>query len=113
MEYEKPQLESEEIDGNVDGDEIEENPSVSFLDLTSFQLHDLDEIELSPSLIELDLTANRLSFLDSRISLLSHLKKLSLRQNLFDDAGIESISRFSSVSGLQVFNFFIFWCLFV
>ncbi|KAJ8643237.1 hypothetical protein MRB53_004985 [Persea americana] len=103
MEYEKPQLESEEIHGNVDGEEdkIEENPSVSFLDLTSFQLHDLDEIELSPSLIELDLTANRLSLLDSRISHLSHLKKLSLRQNLFDDAGIEPISRSNSISGLQ------------
>ncbi|ONK80614.1 uncharacterized protein A4U43_C01F19810 [Asparagus officinalis] len=71
------------------------------LDLTSFQLHDLGDIELPESLIELDLTANRLSKLDPRIGLLSHLKKLSLRQNLFDDQGVEAISNWNEISGLQ------------
>ncbi|CAN1288373.1 Protein phosphatase 1 regulatory inhibitor subunit PPP1R7 homolog [Linum perenne] len=56
------------------------------LDLTSCQLHDLSSVELPPTLTELDLTANRLSSLDSRISNLSNLTKLSFRQNLIDDA---------------------------
>ncbi|KAF9617975.1 hypothetical protein IFM89_039268 [Coptis chinensis] len=77
--------------------EVEE----SILDLTSYQLHDLEGIEIPSSLIELDLTANRLSTLDSRIGLLTHLKKLSLRQNLFDDAGIEPISQWNELSGIQ------------
>ncbi|KAF9613020.1 hypothetical protein IFM89_005454 [Coptis chinensis] len=77
--------------------EVEE----SILDLTSYQLHDLEGIEIPSSLIELDLTANRLSTLDSRIGLLTQLKKLSLRQNLFDDAGIEPISQWNELSGIQ------------
>ena len=72
------------------------------LDLTSFQLHDLGDIEIPDSLIELDLTANRLSRLDPRIGLLSQLKKLSLRQNLFDDQGVEAISTWHAISGLNV-----------
>ncbi|KAJ4959589.1 hypothetical protein NE237_026700 [Protea cynaroides] len=87
--------------GALEGGTTEENSSSSILDLTSYQLHDLDGVELPPSLVELDLTANRLSALDPRISLLSHLKKLSLRQNLFEDAGVEPISRWDSISGLE------------
>ncbi|XVF34899.1 hypothetical protein REPUB_Repub18cG0098100 [Reevesia pubescens] len=75
--------------------------STTTLDLTSFQLHDLDSVELPPNLTELDLTANRLSSLDPRISNLINLKKLSFRQNLIDDAAIEPISRWDSLSGLE------------
>lgn len=96
MEEEPQQRESEESHGDHG-----EGMEISHLDLTSYQLHDLGEMELPPSLIELDLTANRLSILDPRIGLLSHLKKLSLRQNLFDDAGVEPISHWNSISGLQ------------
>ncbi|KAD6795154.1 hypothetical protein E3N88_06050 [Mikania micrantha] len=74
---------------NTDG----ESTPMTILDATSYQLHDLDSIEFPPSLIEIDLTANRLNKLDSRISNLSNLKKLSLRQNLLDDAGVEPISQ--------------------
>ncbi|KAK1313118.1 hypothetical protein QJS10_CPA06g00785 [Acorus calamus] len=74
--------------------------SESCLDLTSFQLHDLGEVEIPPGLIELDLTANRLSSLDERIGALSRLRKLSLRQNLFDDQGVEPITRWDGLSGL-------------
>ncbi|XP_058074216.1 protein phosphatase 1 regulatory inhibitor subunit PPP1R7 homolog [Magnolia sinica] len=89
--------------GNLEGGgEVEGDQSTSSnLDLTSFQLHDLEGVELPLTLIELDLTANRLSTIDSRIGLLSQLKKLSLRQNLFDDAGVEMISRWNAISGLQ------------
>lgn len=82
-------------------EEVEEDINTA-LDLTSYQLHDLDSVELPPTLVELDLTANRLSQLDPRITLLSHLKKLSLRQNLFDDAGIDSLSSSHAISGLEV-----------
>ncbi|XP_010253998.1 PREDICTED: protein phosphatase 1 regulatory subunit pprA-like [Nelumbo nucifera] len=87
--------------GASEGGTVEENSSCSYLDLTSYQLHDLDGIELPPSLFELDLTANRLCTLDPRIALLRELKKLYLRQNLFDDAGIEPISRWDSISALE------------
>lgn len=80
--------------------------STTTLDLTSFQLHDLDSVELPPNLTELDLTANRLSSLDPRIANLIYLKKLSFRQNLIDDAAIEPISRWVSLSGLEVILFF-------
>ncbi|XP_021723574.1 protein phosphatase 1 regulatory subunit pprA-like [Chenopodium quinoa] len=82
-------------------DDGEEEETITSLDLTSYQLHDLDSVEFPPSLVELDLTANRLSQLDPRITLLSHLKKLSLRQNLFDDAGIEPLSNSHAISGLE------------
>ncbi|XP_022729403.1 protein phosphatase 1 regulatory subunit pprA-like isoform X2 [Durio zibethinus] len=75
--------------------------STTTLDLTSFQLHDLDSVELPPNLTELDLTANRLSRLDLRIANLINLKKLSFRQNLIDDAAIELISSWDSLSGLE------------
>ncbi|KAA3486109.1 protein phosphatase 1 regulatory subunit pprA-like [Gossypium australe] len=75
--------------------------STTALDLTSFQLHDLDSVELPSSLTELDLTANRLSKLDPRIANLINLRKLSFRQNLIDDAAIESISSWDSLSGLE------------
>ncbi|KAF8400877.1 hypothetical protein HHK36_014180 [Tetracentron sinense] len=97
------EIESQRITGD-NGDTFEEgadDSSSSILDLTSFQLHDLEGIELPPSLIELDLTANRLSTLDSRIGLLSQLKKLSLRQNLIDDAGVQPIAGWNALSGLQ------------
>ncbi|XP_010688296.2 protein phosphatase 1 regulatory inhibitor subunit PPP1R7 homolog [Beta vulgaris subsp. vulgaris] len=82
-------------------EEDDDSETLTSLDLTSYQLHDLDSVELPPSLTELDLTANRLSQLDPRICLLSHLKKLSLRQNLFDDAGIQSLSHSHAISSLE------------
>ncbi|KAK6158977.1 hypothetical protein DH2020_006291 [Rehmannia glutinosa] len=71
------------------------------LDLTSCQLRDLGSVELPPSLTELDLTANRLTALDPRISQLSNLKKLSLRQNLLNDDGVLPLSTWHSISALQ------------
>lgn len=82
----------------VEEDELSND---SILDLTSYQLHDLEGVELPSTLIELDLTANRLSTLDSRIGLLSQLKKISLRQNLFEDAGVEPLSSWNELSGLE------------
>lgn len=82
---------------------VDIDSSTTLLDLTSFQLHDLDAVELPQFLTELDLTANRLSSLDSRIAQLSNLKKLSLRQNLIEDAGVEPLSRWDALSGLEVF----------
>ncbi|XAR67044.1 hypothetical protein NMG60_11013457 [Bertholletia excelsa] len=79
----------------------EESSLATVLDLTSFQLHDLSSVELPSSLTELDLTANRLSKLDPRIAHLSDLKKLSLRQNLIDDSGVEPISQWEDISGLE------------
>ncbi|XP_057545686.1 protein phosphatase 1 regulatory inhibitor subunit PPP1R7 homolog [Amaranthus tricolor] len=79
----------------------ESDETITSLDLTSYQLHDLDSIDLPPSLVELDLTCNRLSQVDPRITLLSNLKKLSLRQNLFDDAGIECLSHSHAISCLE------------
>ncbi|CDP03273.1 unnamed protein product [Coffea canephora] len=76
-----------------------ENPTV--LDLTSYQLRDLDSVDLPPSLTELDLTANRLSKLDPRIAQLSNLKKLSLRQNLFDDSGVEPLATSHLIADLE------------
>ncbi|XP_068642599.1 protein phosphatase 1 regulatory inhibitor subunit PPP1R7 homolog [Aristolochia californica] len=87
--------------GDAQSEGTESDPLTAYLDLTSFQLHDLQAVEIPPNLFELDLTANRLSVLDPRIGLLSHLKKLSLRQNLFDDAGIEPLSSWSAISDLQ------------
>ncbi|KAL2929063.1 Protein phosphatase 1 regulatory inhibitor subunit PPP1R7-like protein [Bienertia sinuspersici] len=84
---------------NAITDEDMETPTS--LDLTSYQLHDLESIDLPSNLTELDLTANRLSRLDPRITLLSHLNKLSLRQNLFDDSGIQILSHSPAISGLQ------------
>ncbi|KVH93877.1 Leucine-rich repeat-containing protein, partial [Cynara cardunculus var. scolymus] len=79
----------------------DESTPLTILDASSYQLHDLDSIDLPPTLIEIDLTANRLTKLDSRISHLSNLKKLSLRQNLFNDAGVEPISQWDTISGLE------------
>ncbi|CAN1288370.1 Protein phosphatase 1 regulatory inhibitor subunit PPP1R7 homolog [Linum perenne] len=73
-------------DNPPSADEMEVQSDATMLDLTSCQLHDLSSVELPPTLTELDLTANRLSSLDSRISNLSNLTKLSFRQNLIDDA---------------------------
>ncbi|XP_030491382.1 protein phosphatase 1 regulatory inhibitor subunit PPP1R7 homolog [Cannabis sativa] len=75
--------------------------SSDVLDLSSFQLHDLDSIELPPSLTELDLTANRLTSLDPRIANLSNLKKLSLRQNLIEDAAVEPLSSWHALSDIE------------
>ncbi|KAG6723578.1 hypothetical protein I3842_03G215200 [Carya illinoinensis] len=88
-------------DPEADDTTIQEDPSSTVLDLTSFQLHDLDSVELPPTLTELDLTSNRLSTLDPRIGQLSNLKKLSLRQNLIDDNAVEPISRWDALSGLE------------
>ncbi|KAL6006110.1 hypothetical protein ACLOJK_040156 [Asimina triloba] len=93
---------SDQNPDNLGGGDAEGDPSISScLDLTSFQLPDLEGIGLPLELIELDLTANRLSTLDSRIGLLSQLKKLSLRQNLFEDAGVEVLSHWTTIAGLQ------------
>ncbi|KAI3910884.1 hypothetical protein MKW98_022571 [Papaver atlanticum] len=81
--------------------EEEEENSDLVLDLTSYQLHDLQGIDFPSSLIELDLTANRLSTIDSRIGLLSQLKKLSFRQNLLEDVAVEPISQWNEISQLQ------------
>ncbi|CAL1377405.1 unnamed protein product [Linum trigynum] len=81
----------------MDGDQS----SATMVDLTSFQLHDLTSVELPPTLTELDLTANRLSSLDPRIAHLSNLTKLSLRQNLIDDAAVEPLSNWDLLSGLE------------
>ncbi|XP_030472666.2 protein phosphatase 1 regulatory inhibitor subunit PPP1R7 homolog [Syzygium oleosum] len=79
----------------------EDDGPAAVLDLTSCQLHDLSSVELPPTLTELDLTANRLTDLDPRIGQLSNLKKLSLRQNLIDDAAAAAISRWEALSGLE------------
>ncbi|XP_072983658.1 protein phosphatase 1 regulatory inhibitor subunit PPP1R7 homolog [Typha latifolia] len=83
----------------MDVDE-EEETQAECLDLTSYQLHDLSEVDIPETLEELDLTANRLTKLDPRIALLSRLRKLSLRQNLFDNDGIEPISGWNAIAGL-------------
>ncbi|KAI4347073.1 hypothetical protein L6164_007922 [Bauhinia variegata] len=84
-----------------DPDAEDDDPSSTLLDLTSYQLHDLDAVELPSNLTELDLTANRLSSLDPRISHLSNLKKLSLRQNLITNAALQPLSRWHEISGLE------------
>lgn len=92
-----------EEDGGGRGEgKVEDESQVRCLDLTSFQLQDLGEVEIPECLEELDLTANRLTKLDPRIGLLSHLRKLSLRQNLFDDEGVEPISQWNTISKLHV-----------
>ncbi|CAH1425152.1 unnamed protein product [Lactuca virosa] len=88
-------------DPMIDTNNDEESTLLTILDASSYQLHDLDSIEFPPTLTEIDLTANRLTKLDSRISHLSNLKKLSLRQNLFNDSGVEPISQWNTISGLE------------
>ncbi|GJS83953.1 protein phosphatase 1 regulatory inhibitor subunit PPP1R7 [Tanacetum coccineum] len=83
--------------------EADESSPLTLLDASSYQLHDLDSIDFPSTLTEIDLTANRLNKLDSRISNLTHLKKLSLRQNLFNDSGVEPISKWNNISGLEEF----------
>ncbi|CAN1288375.1 Protein phosphatase 1 regulatory inhibitor subunit PPP1R7 homolog [Linum perenne] len=89
-------------DNPPSADEMEVQSDATMLDLTSCQLHDLSSVELPPTLTELDLTANRLSSLDSRISNLSNLTKLSFRQNLIDDAAVDPLSHWNNLSGLEV-----------
>lgn len=91
----------------------DDESSATILDLTSCQLHDLSSIEFPPTLTELDLTCNRLKTLDPRIGDLVNLKKLSFRQNLLDDSGIEPISHWTRISGLQVFFSPLYLCLLV
>lgn len=95
--------EEEGVESIVVADQDEDDPSLTILDLTSYQLHDLDSVEFPPNLTELDLTANRLSTLDPRIGNLSHLKKLSLRQNLITDAAVQPLSSWNTLSSLEVF----------
>ncbi|CAK8579507.1 unnamed protein product [Lathyrus sativus] len=90
-----------ELESSTATDLDELDPSSTFLDLTSYQLHDLDSVELPPNLTELDLTANRLSNLDPRIGQLSDLKKLSLRQNLITDAAVVPLSSWNALSSLE------------
>ncbi|KAI5662771.1 hypothetical protein M9H77_22094 [Catharanthus roseus] len=102
-------METKKLDGNHDPTDNQtaaaehgsSSPSQTYLDLTSCQLHDLDSVDIPTSLTELDLTANRLSTLDPRIAHLSNLKKLSLRQNLFNDAGVEPLSSWTAISNLE------------
>ncbi|XP_052198942.1 protein phosphatase 1 regulatory inhibitor subunit PPP1R7 homolog [Diospyros lotus] len=99
-----PSSETNQADRTAEAEAEAEDDDLSaatVLDLTSFQLHDLNSVEFPPSLTELDLTANRLSALDPRIGHLSGLKKLSLRQNLFEDAAVECLSRWDRISGLE------------
>lgn len=79
----------------------EDSEEDGILDLTSSQLHNLKEVDLPPTLVELDLTANRLTELDERIGQMSMLKKLSLRQNLFEDSAVEALTRWPPVFGLE------------
>ncbi|KAF1002165.1 protein phosphatase 1 regulatory inhibitor subunit PPP1R7 homolog [Apium graveolens] len=79
----------------------DDDESSTILDLTSCQLRDLSSIELPPTLTELDLTCNRLKTLDPRIGDLVNLKKLSFRQNLLDDSGIEALTQWTRISDLQ------------
>lgn len=82
---------------------IESDDALTVLDLTSYQLHSLESIDFPLNLTELDLTANRLTALVPRIGFLSNLKKLSLRQNLLNDVGVEMISHWDAIPGLEVF----------
>ncbi|KAJ3692074.1 hypothetical protein LUZ60_012424 [Juncus effusus] len=81
--------------------DVETEEMMRCLDMTSCQLHDLSEVEIPQTLEEIDLTANRLTQLDPRIANLNRLRKLSLRQNLFEDQGIEAISGWNSISELE------------
>ncbi|TKY60843.1 phosphatase 1 regulatory subunit 7 [Spatholobus suberectus] len=94
-------MEEEAVESIAVADQDEYDPSSTLLDLTSYQLHDLDSVELPPSLTELDLTANRLSSLDPRIGNLSHLKKLSLQQNLITDSAVQPLSSWNALSSLE------------
>ena len=97
--------EEEAVESSSGPTELEEDdPSSTVLDLTSYQLRDLDSVELPPNLTELDLTANRLSTLDPRIGHLSHLKKLSLRQNLITDDAVQPLSSWNALSTLEVLS---------
>ncbi|KAL8498754.1 hypothetical protein ACS0TY_021906 [Phlomoides rotata] len=84
-------------DPTAENDDVE--PTV--IDLSSCQLRDLSSVELPPTLVEVDVTANRLTALDPRISQLSNLKKLSLRQNLLNDEGVLPLSSWHSISALE------------
>ncbi|KAE9607572.1 putative leucine-rich repeat domain, L domain-containing protein [Lupinus albus] len=79
-------MEKERVDLNTETEEAEEeeeDPSSStLLDLTN-------------------LTTNRLSSLDPRISHLSLLKKLSLRQNLITDDAVSPLSSWTTLSALE------------
>ncbi|CAL1400070.1 unnamed protein product [Linum trigynum] len=89
------------LPGDGAAGQMDDQSSATMLDLTSFQLHDLTSVELPPTLTELDLTANRLSGLDPRIAHLANLTKLSLRQNLIDDAAVEPLSHWDLLSGIE------------
>ena len=92
-------------DGAHSAADVEDSdPSSTVLDLSSYQLHDLDSVELPPNLTELDLTCNRLSSFDPRISLLSHLTKLSFRQNLLTDDAVLPLSSSLHISSLEVLH---------
>eukprot|EP00897_Mesotaenium_endlicherianum_P010105 jgi/Mesen1/9122/ME000058S08616 len=78
---------------------ISEDQSV--VDLTGNQLKSLEIISFPPSVTELDLTTNRLSSIDPRISELTHLQKISFRQNLLHDAAAAELSVFPALSSLQ------------
>jgi len=92
---------SGEAEAKMETEEEREGP-VLYLDLTSYQLHDLSEVEIPPTLEEIDLTANRLSSVDPRIGQLPRLRKLSFRQNLLDDGAVAPLSSWETIAGLQV-----------
>ncbi|CAD6247510.1 unnamed protein product [Miscanthus lutarioriparius] len=91
---------SGEAEAKMETEEEREGP-VLYLDLTSYQLHDLSEVEIPPTLEEIDLTANRLSSVDPRIGQLPRLRKLSYRQNLLEDDAIVPLSSWETIAGLQ------------
>ncbi|XP_057776511.1 protein phosphatase 1 regulatory inhibitor subunit PPP1R7 homolog isoform X2 [Salvia miltiorrhiza] len=79
----------------------ESDGAPTLLDLSSCQLRDLSSVDLPSTIVEVDLTANRLTALDPRLSQLSNLKKLSLRQNLLNDDAVLPLSSWHSISALQ------------
>ena len=92
---------SGEAEAKMETEEEREGP-VLYLDLTSYQLHDLSEVEIPLTLEEIDLTANRLSSVDPRIGQLPRLRKLSFRQNLLEDDAVVPLSSWETIAGLQV-----------
>ncbi|GMH35388.1 hypothetical protein BSKO_03256 [Bryopsis sp. KO-2023] len=65
-----------------------EECSETELDLTNEHLPSLANVIIEPTLTDIDLTCNRLNEIDPRIVALVGLRKLSLRQNLIENADV-------------------------